>query len=56
MPLTQILIQEGHAVEYNGQSKEDIAHDHLDNRVKILQEGLVDKKVYDKLVNTGKYI
>ena len=55
MPLTQILIQEGHAVEYNGQSKEDIAHDHLDNRMKILKEGLVDKKVYDKLVNTGKY-
>lgn len=55
IPLTQILISEGHAVEYHGQSKDEIEDAHLENRDRILSEGLVDKKAYDKLVNTGKY-
>jgi len=54
-PLTKIMIAEGHAVEYHGQSKDDIEDAHLENRDKILSEGLVDKKAYNKLVKTGKY-
>ena len=53
--VTEIMIKEGHAVEYSGQSKDDIEDAHLENREKILKEGLVDKKAYDKLINTGKY-
>jgi len=53
--VTEIMIKEGHAVEYSGQSKDDIEDAHLENREKILKEGLVDKKSYEKLINTGKY-
>ena len=53
--VTEIMIKEGHAVEYNGQSKDDIEDAHLENREKLLKEGIVDKKAYDKLINTGKY-
>ena len=39
--LTSILISEGHAVPYHGQNKEDIQTAHLANRVKLLEEGIV---------------
>lgn len=44
--VTEILVQEGHAVEYWGQAKEDIVEAHMRNR-QILQENgtiVLDKK------------
>lgn len=39
--VTDILIQEGHAVAYFGGSKEEIELKHLANRQKLLREGVV---------------
>ena len=36
--ITEILIDEGHAVEYNGQSKEDIRDEHNKNRQRLVAE------------------
>lgn len=43
--LTEILLEEGHAVKYHGQSKADIEKSHLANRNKLMQEGVIDPKV-----------
>lgn len=40
----QILIQEGHAVAYEGQAKEDIESAHLANRQRLIKEGKVNIK------------
>ena len=40
--LTSILISEGHAVPYHGQNKDDIQKAHLANRVKLLEDGIVE--------------
>ena len=40
-PVTKVLVSEGHAVPYHGQNKEDIQTAHLANRVKLLEEGIV---------------
>jgi len=53
--VTSYLIDEGHAVEYHGGAKADVDAAHLKNRKRILKEGLVDQKAYDKLWKTGKY-
>ena len=37
--VNQKMIEEGHAVEYHGQSKQDIAEQHLENRKKVKLEG-----------------
>lgn len=47
--VTDILIEEGHAVAYFGGSKEEIQMKHLANRQKLLREGVVDQAEYDKL-------
>lgn len=39
--VTEILISEGHAVPYHGQSKEDVQDEHLKNREKLIREGKV---------------
>jgi endonuclease YncB( thermonuclease family) len=39
--ITEVLIDEGHAVEYNGQSKEDIRDQHYKNRKRLISEGKV---------------
>jgi micrococcal nuclease len=39
--LTSILISEGHAVPYHGQNKDDVQKAHLANRVKLLEDGVV---------------
>lgn len=39
--LTDILIEEGHAVKYYGQNKADVKTAHLANRQKLLHEGVV---------------
>jgi len=41
MFLGQIMIREGHAVEYQGQSKEDIQEAHLANRKKLQDSGII---------------
>ena len=39
--ITEIMIREGHGVAYHGQSKSDIAEEHLANRKKLADAGLV---------------
>jgi len=40
----EILIKEGHAVKYEGQSKEDIQQQHIANRRRLIAEGVVTSK------------
>ena len=40
--VTQILIEEGHAVAYNGESKDDVQAQHMANRQRLIAEGKVD--------------
>src|SRR6056300_974245 len=42
--VTDILIEEGHAVAYFGGSKEEIALKHLANREKLLREGVISQE------------
>ena len=46
--VTDILIEEGHAVAYFGGSKEEIQMKHMANRQKLLREGVVDQEDVDK--------
>lgn len=39
--LTDILVEEGHAVKYNELSEQDMKNQHLANRKKLLSEGVV---------------
>lgn len=48
--LTDILVEEGHAVAYFGGSKEEIAMKHLANREKLLREEVVSRSSYDDAV------
>ena len=41
---SEIMISEGHGVAYHGQSKDDIAEEHLANRIKLQEAGLVNKE------------
>ena len=38
------MIHEGHGVSYHGQSKEEIAEEHLKNRVRLYESGAVEKE------------
>jgi micrococcal nuclease len=49
--ITDILIEEGYAVAYHGQSKDDVQEAHLLNRDKLLQEGIVLQSDIDKIDN-----
>ena len=40
----EILIEEGHAVKYWGQNKADVQIQHMANRNKLMNEGIVDQK------------
>lgn len=40
--VTEILIEEGHAVKYHGQNKADVEVAHLANRNRLMSEGVVD--------------
>ena len=42
--VTEIMIEEGHAVKYYGQNKADVEKDHLANRNRLMAEGVVDPK------------
>ena len=48
--VTQIMIEEGHCVPYFGGSKDDIQAQHMVNRERLLNEGIVDRAEYDKAV------
>lgn len=43
--VTEVMIEEGHAVKYYGQNKADVLKDHLANRQRLMHEGVVDPKV-----------
>ena len=43
--VTEILVEEGHAVPYYGQNKADIEVAHLSNRNRLMQEGVVDPNI-----------
>ena len=45
--LTDVLIEEGHAVAYFGGSKEEIQEKHMVNRKKLLREGIVTQEDYE---------
>ena len=46
--VTEILIEEGHAVAYFGGSKEEVQMKHQANRAKLLREGVVAQADYDR--------
>ena len=48
--VTQIMIEEGHCVPYYGGSKEEIQAQHMINRERLLNEGVVDRAEYDRAV------
>ena len=48
--VTDILIEEGHAVAYFGGSKEEIQAKHMVNRQKLLREGVIAQADYDAAV------
>ena len=48
--LTDILVEEGHAVAYFGGSKEEVQMKHMANREKLLREELISKDDYDAAV------
>jgi len=42
MPVTDIMMLEGHAVPYIGGNKEDLLEAHMANRAKLIAEGVVE--------------
>ena len=48
--VTEVMIAEGHCVPYFGGSKDDVQAQHMKNRTKLLNEGVVDQAAYDKAV------
>lgn len=48
--VTEILIEEGHCVPYFGGSKDDVQAQHMKNRERLLNEGVVDRAAYDAAV------
>jgi len=42
--VSEILIEEGHAVKYHGQNKADVEVAHLGNRNRLMSEGVVDPR------------
>ena len=48
--VTDILIEEGHAVAYFGGSKEEIQAKHMVNRTKLLREEVIAQSDYDAAV------
>lgn len=48
--VTEIMTEEGHCVPYFGGSKDDTQAQHMANRERLLNEGVVDREEYDKMV------
>jgi micrococcal nuclease len=47
---TEILVEEGHAVAYFGGSKDEVDAQHMANRTRLLENGTMNKAVYDAAV------
>ena len=45
--VTDILVEEGHAVAYFGGSKEEIQDKHMANRKKLIREGLINMSLQE---------
>jgi micrococcal nuclease len=43
--VTDVLIEEGHAVKYHGQNKADVQVAHMANRNRLMEEGVIDPKL-----------
>ena len=43
MPVTEIMMLEGHAVPYMGGSKEELLEQHMANRARLIAEGVVEE-------------
>lgn len=52
--VSQILIEEGHAVPYFGDAKEDLVEQHSANRTRLLNSGVVDRVEYDRVIAASK--
>lgn len=52
--LTDVMVEEGHAVAYFGGAKEEIQIKHQANRQKLLREKIVDSVEYEKLLSEQK--
>lgn len=52
--VTDIMIEEGHCVPYFGGSKEELVKKHMENREKLLAEGVVDRAKYDQVIKLYK--
>jgi micrococcal nuclease len=50
--VTQVLAEEGHCVPYFGGSKDDVQAQHMVNRERLLNEGVVDRAEYEKLMGS----
>lgn len=50
-PVTEIMIEEGHAVPYHGQAKEDIVEQHLTNRVRLVTDGVVSETIVQEAMD-----
>jgi len=48
--LTDILIEEGHAVKYHGQNKDEVQEAHMANRQKLMEAGVIDPAKVDEAV------
>jgi micrococcal nuclease len=48
--VTEIMTEEGHCVPYFGGSKDETQAAHEKNRQRLLNEGIVDREEYDKMV------
>jgi len=46
--VTEVMIEEGHCVPYFGGSKEEVQAMHMNNRTRLLGEGVVSQEDYDK--------
>ena len=46
--VTKVMIEEGHAVPYHGQSKDDVEQEHLANREKLMEAGDVDRQLVEE--------
>ena len=52
--VTEIMIEEGHAVPYHGQAKEDILEQHLRNRVRLVTDGVVSGTIVQEAMDQMK--
>ena len=48
--VTEVMIAEGHCVPYFGGSKDDVQAQHMVNRERLLNEGIVDRAEYEEAI------